>query len=131
MQLVILILSAVLCIGSKVLFHACEVMGEEIMACHWAEQAVFALSIVLLVQSILLLLLRDPGVKKGIAVAIVPTAVITVLVPGVFIRLCMMDTMRCRAVFRPAVTILGILIAVAAVCFLIIHRGKEDGAIKK
>lgn len=101
------------------------------MACHWAEQAVFALSVVLLIQSILLLLLRDSGVKKGIAAAIIPTAVITVLVPGAFIRLCMMDTMRCRAVFRPAVSIFGVLIAAAAVCFLIIHRGKENDAIKK
>ena len=114
MDIVILVLSVVLCVGVKLAFHACET-GENVMACHWAEQAVFAMGIVLVVQSAALLLCRESGMRKGICLAMIPTSAVTAFIPGFFIHLCMMKDMRCHTVMRPAVMIVAILITVCAI----------------
>ncbi|MBR1691740.1 MAG: DUF4418 family protein [Lachnospiraceae bacterium] len=115
MDIVLLVLSAVLCLGTKFLFHACEVMeGESIMACHWAEQAVTGVAAVLVIQAVLLAVTAGKDTRKGLSLAMIPTAALTACIPGGLIRLCMMADMRCRSVMRPAVMILGIIIAVCA-----------------
>lgn len=108
-------LSAFLCAGVRFVFHACAPKEDgSWMTCHWAEQAVFAAAIILVVQSVLLFLIRRNGIKSGIAMAMVPVALSVAVLPGGSIRLCMMESMRCHTVMRPAVTILAVLTAVCA-----------------
>lgn len=123
-NVVLLVLCVILCAGIKLVFHACKV-GENVMACHWAEQAVFAFGLVLVLQSLGLMIFREAGVRKGIYFSIVPTAVITALIPGVLIHLCMMNDMRCHTVMRPAVIILTVLIVICAVVNMVIGRSDE------
>ena len=125
MNVVLLVLCVILCAGIKLVFHACEV-GENIMACHWAEQAVFAFGIVLVVQSLGLMFFREAGVRKGICFSIIPIAVITALIPGVFIHLCMMNDMRCHTVMRPAVIILTVLIVMCAIVNIVLESSDEN-----
>ena len=123
----LLLLSAALCLGSKLLFHACGPKEDgSWMSCHWAEQTVFLMSIGLTVVSAVRLCLSRPA-KAGAALAMSVMSVATALIPGIAIRLCMMDTMRCHAVMRPAVLILCGLIAVAGVVDAILSR-KEANA---
>ena len=118
----LLILSAALCLGVKLLFHACGMKEDgSWMNCHWAEQAVFAVSIGLTVTAGLRLLLNRQA-KAGAALAMSVIAVMTALLSGVFVRLCMMDTMRCHAVMRPAVIILCALIAVTGIADAVTGR---------
>lgn len=126
MDIVLLVLSAGLCIGVKVAFHACEVMEDKIMSCHWAEQAVFGMGIVLVVQALGLILLSKLDVRRGISFAMIPTAIVTAFIPNVLINLCMMDDMRCHTTMRPAVMILSIIIAVCALVNVIIDGKKKD-----
>ena len=44
--------------------------------------------------------------RRGIYISILPACVLGILTPGWLIDLCMMSTMRCRAVMRPAMIIL-------------------------
>ena len=125
--IVLTILSLALTIGVKTMFSACGPKDDgSWMNCHWAEQAVFAVSIGLTVTAGLRLLLNRQA-KAGAALAMSVIAVMTALLSGVFVRLCMMDTMRCHAVMRPAVLILCGLIAVAGVVDAILSR-KEANA---
>ena len=114
--IILIIACAILTIGVKTYFSACEVTEEHTMSCHWAEQAVFGVSIVLLVQAICAVFmgLDAPNIRKGISIAMVPTAILAVVIPGYLINLCMMDTMQCRATMKPSVMVMGFVIAVLA-----------------
>ena len=114
-DIVMLILSISLCLGSKLVFHACGAKDDgSFMSCHWAEQAVFAVSAGMTVTAVLRLFL-DRQAKAGAALAMSISAAVTALIPGFVIRLCMMDTMHCHAVMRPAVVILSVLLAVTGI----------------
>ncbi len=110
-DIILLVLSLALAVGIKLVFHACAPKEDgSWMTCHWAEQAVSAASIGLTAVAVLRLFLCRAA-KAGTALAMSVFAVITALLPGVFIRMCMMDTMRCHAVMCPAVMIVCLLIA--------------------
>lgn len=119
------IISLVLCIGSFTFFSACEV-GENVMACHWAQNAVTALGVLLSVMAIAALIIPDRKVKAGVELAATLTAVLTALVPKVVINLCMMDTMRCVSVFRPFTILFASITAVAALLSAILNLRKKD-----
>ena len=85
------------------------------MTCHWAGQAVTGVAAVLAVLALLRLVMKNPGVKAGLSLASVPAALLSLLIPGRLIGLCMMADMRCRMVMSPAVTAFSLLIAVLAV----------------
>ena len=121
-DILLLVMSAALCIGVKLVFHACGMKEDgSWMNCHWAEQAVFAVSIGLTVTGCLRIFL-DRQAKAGTALAMSVISGMTALIPGVFVRFCMMDTMRCHAVMRPAVIILCVLIAVTGIADGLLSR---------
>ena len=117
-------LGAVMCIGSKLVFHACAPMENGMwMNCHKAENAAFALGIVMTVLALaaVSVMMRTPrsSAAAGITAAILPNNVI---------HLCMMETMRCHTVMRPAVIIVGVLAAVAAAAFIAVTaKAPKDG----
>ena len=119
-----ILLSAVLCFGTKFAFHACAPKEDgSWMACHWAEQAVFGVGIVMLILSIIMTFcLKDGYSKSGVAVSIAVISTFSVMIPNHLIKLCMMTDMRCHSVMKPAVFILSILILVISVAGFIIHR---------
>lgn len=126
-DILLLILSLALCIGVKCLFHACAPKEDgSWMACHWAEQSVFAAALGMSITAALRLFL-DRRAKTGAGLAIGVTAAVTALVPGIFIRLCMMNDMRCHSVMRPAVIIVCVLLVICAVVDAVL-AGKEERA---
>lgn len=112
---ILLVLGLILGIGTKVVFHACAETADSgmYMSCHWAEQMAAALGFVVAVQAVFLFLF-GAKVRMGISLAMIPTALLAVITPGILINLCMMKDMRCHSVMRPAVVILGVLIMAAA-----------------
>ena len=129
-DLIVLLLSGLLCLGTKFWFHACGQTEEgKWMACHWAEQAVFAAGIALTVSAVLLLTVRSRRVKGGIALGMLPAAVTAAFVPQHVISLCMMNTMRCHMVMKPAVLVIALLLAAAAAADAALSlRAKEDAS---
>ena len=110
-----LLLSVLLLLGTKFVFHACGPMEDgHFMVCHWAEQAAAGIGAALTVVSLIKLAISSSKVKAGIAAAIVPFSVLAALIPGVLIDLCMMAEMQCRAVMRPAVIIVSLILSAAA-----------------
>ena len=123
-EIVAFVLSAGLTLGVKLLFHACAEGENGWMSCHWAEQAVFGLGLVLTVQSVLLYLGKERRVRQGLALGMLPAAALSFFLPGFLIRLCMMDTMRCHTVLAPSVRILSALL-LADLIVLLLRERKE------
>ena len=123
--LVIALLSAA---GVKTVFGACVHEDGSFGACHWAAQAVFAMNLLLAAQSLcaLLFAIRNPASARGLFLAMTLTAAAAALIPGPVISLCMMASMRCRALMRPAVSILAALSAAVSLAgFALAGRARE------
>ncbi|MCR5756114.1 MAG: DUF4418 family protein [Acetatifactor sp.] len=97
------------------------------MVCHWAGNAILSFNIILEALAIVHLFFRKEGIKAGISIALIVVSGVGITLPGGFIPLCMMETMRCNQLTRPANTIFAVfVIIVAAVDFWLLNkRGKE------
>ncbi len=125
-DILLLVLSVAFLIGSRTVFLPCGAQEDgSWMTCHWAGQAVSGLAAVLVVLAVLHILLSDARIKTGLSVAVLPVAVLTILIPGTLIPLCMMDTMRCHAVMRPAATVFSVLIIGAAALDVVLQRKRR------
>ena len=122
----VLVLAVLTAIGVKTLFGPCIHDDGSVGSCYQAGQAVFGTALVLAGEGFLCLFIKEEKVRAGLQLAMTCTAVLGMIFPGILIRLCGMSTMRCRALMRPAVTILfaiaGILALAGAVRTLIRNR---------
>ena len=123
---VLLILSTVLCLGSAYIFHTCAAKEDgSYMTCHWANVAVSATSALLIFDSILLFLFRDSKAQAAICFSMLPITVLIALYPNTLIPMCMMASMRCLSVFRPAVWIFDGLIAITALINCLVYTFRK------
>lgn len=123
-------LGALFALGMKTFIRACGPMEDgTFMHCHTAEQALFAVALVMTGCGILSLFISGTA-RKLIAAAEFALSIVGILLPGTFISLCMMPDMQCRAVMRPGATVFCILMlaAAAADLYLLFRRGSGDQA---
>ena len=124
-DIILLVLSLILLFGTKYAFHACPAKADgSWMLCHWAEHVVIALGTVFSFLSVARFFV-DEKIKSGISLSFVPLSVVTALVPGLLVNLCMMKDMRCHTTMRPAVIVIAILIAAISLVDFIV-RQKSD-----
>ena len=126
-----LILAALLTVGSFTFFKACGEHEGKFMACHWAQNAVTLIGIVLSASALLRILLKNTGIKTGLSIGVFLLSVSVIFIPNNAITLCMMDSMRCHTVFEPAViAIASVLAALSGVDSVLglIKAGKSNEA---
>ncbi|MBR2764798.1 MAG: DUF4418 family protein [Blautia sp.] len=120
--LAILILATLVVAGVKTVLGPCVHEDGSFGPCHWTGQAVFGTAVLLAVQSLCAIVQRQEAGRRGLYLAMMLTAVLGILFPGTLIGLCGMATMRCRAVMRPAVTILFSLAAILSLAGFLTGR---------
>ena len=126
-DLILTVLSAVFLAGIRTVFTPCGSAEDgSWMTCHWAGQAVTGLAAVLFAISLIHLFIQKTEIKQGLSLAMIPAAVLTALLPGNLISLCMMNTMRCHSLMRPFVIVMGILYAVSGCVKLVLDRRREE-----
>ncbi|MBQ9647079.1 MAG: DUF4418 family protein [Oscillospiraceae bacterium] len=124
-DIALLVLSAALLIGVLTVFAPCGPKEDGgWMTCHWAGNATAGVAAVLTVLALVRLLMRDAKIRLGLSAAMIPAALLAALIPGRIIRLCMMPSMRCRAVMSPAVAVCAVLIIAAAGVDILMRRKK-------
>ena len=128
--LITLILSVITAAGVKSFLAPCIHEDGSFGVCHWAGQAVFGISILIAAQSAIAVIWNKKAMVRGLYVSIVLTAILGILFPGTLISLCGMATMRCRALMRPAVTILLAFIAAAAAAGALTAKDRAGAAAK-
>lgn len=121
---VILALSLVAAIGSQGFLGPCVHDDGGFAACHWAGRALLGAGG--LVAALALMALVAKAHRTGLYLAMLPAAILGILTPNGLIALCGMDSMRCRMLMRPAMTILFALMLIAAVAGTLLS-GREDG----
>ncbi len=115
-NVILLVLSILLCAGVKFAFHACAPKDDgSWMLCHWAEQVVFSVGAVFSLLSLARFFLKDSKIKAGISISFVPLSILVAFIPNTLIPLCMMKEMRCHTVMRPSVLVLCVLLAAVSV----------------
>lgn len=114
---ILLIVAAVIyLVGVFTVFSACGPKDDgSWMTCHWAGQIIKGLSVTVLITSLVHALIRNSGIKAGISIAMIPEAVLSMLVPGVLVNLCMMNNMHCHTMMRPGTCICSGFVLVMAV----------------
>ena len=115
--ILLLAMSLFLAVGVKTLFHACVHEDGTEAVCHWAEQGIFVCAVIQSFTACLLVIFCSRSAQLALSAVTVCTGVITLLVPGVIFRLCMMPSMRCNAVMRPWV----LACAIAAILLSLIN----------
>ncbi len=125
-EIILLILSLLICIGSFTFFSACPVHGDTVMACHWAQNAVTALGALLSAISLAAVVIPDRKLKAGLELSATLTAILTAVVPGIVINVCMMNSMRCVSTFRPFTILFASLAAVAALFGAILNLKRKE-----
>ena len=130
LDIVFPVLSLVFLAGILTAFQPCGPRDDgSWMSCHWAGRAVAGAAGAMLVLSILRLF-GEPGMKRGIDLALIVLSVLAALFPGHLIGLCMMHDMRCHMLTAPFTAALSALTALTALFDLIvsIKKGKRDEA---
>ncbi len=119
-----LLLSVLLTFGSVFLFHACEPMEDgSWMMCHYAQLVVTVFGAVIMAICILRIIIpASLNAARGLSLACIPVSAACIMIPQNIIPLCMMDTMRCHSVMRPAVIVIGIMIIVLSIIDLICNN---------
>lgn len=125
-EMLLFIISLLICIGSFTFFPACPVHDDAIMACHWAQNAVTALGVLLSVMSLAAVVIPDRKLKAGLELAATLTAVLTALVPGIVINVCKMSSMHCVSTFRPFTILFASLAAVIALLSAILNLKRKE-----
>jgi uncharacterized membrane protein len=94
------------------------------MNCHKANVMVAIISCILIVLNILLFLIKNRNVSSIISGLVILASIVSAIVPGIIISLCMMPEMTCRAIFRPVDVICSILIIAFTAVSLFIKEVK-------
>lgn len=129
-EYILIFVAAVLGIGVQTLFKGCGAMEDgSYMHCHTAQLYVFVLSLGLVIINIGNIFLNGIVARRIISFVSVILSLIVTVTPGILVPLCMMETMRCNAIFKPFVYVLGAILVVISVVnavALIKSRGVED-----
>ncbi|MBO4291995.1 MAG: DUF4418 family protein [Lachnospiraceae bacterium] len=127
-SVILTLLGVLLAVGVITFFSACPV-GEKAMICHYAQQAVLGIGIVEALLGLVHLLVNQAQIRVGLDVGILLDGILAVLVPGTLIRLCKMESMRCQAIMKPAVWIVGGLLVLTAAADILLNlrqSGKKE-----
>ena len=128
LQLISVGLSLILAIGVMTAFAACGRKEDGTwMHCHSVQTAVFLCGLVLAVLFVLAAWSRNRAVRISLNAAAAVLAVVTCLLPGTLMPMCMMQTMRCYMVMQPFVRIVSIFSAVCAAVG--VFRSARNGRI--
>ena len=109
---IVLALALVIALGSQTFLSPCVHEDGSFGACHWAGQALLGVGCALGVMAALAIFFRKA--RFGAYLGMLPVSLLGLLTPGMLIDLCRMDTMRCRALMRPAMMILFAVVLVTA-----------------
>lgn len=127
-EILMLALSVVYMIGIRSWFAVCPVMGETVMACHWAGEVLGVLSILFVVLAIAHILIPDPKIKLGVDIPFACISLVAVFVPGNIISLCMSPEMKCRAATQLWTIVFCVVLVLLILADLILYASRISGA---
>ena len=104
--LLIAVLAVIAALGVKTFLGPCVHEDGSFGACHWAGRAMFGTALLIAAEGLAAVFLKEKGVRQGLFLSAAAASILGICIPGRLIGLCGMETMRCRALMQPAMTIL-------------------------
>ncbi len=123
--ILLLIFAAVIAVGSVTVLGPCVHEDGSKGPCADAGRALMIDGCVMAILAILITMVNRRGLRMALFAAALCAAVIGILLPGVLMPLCKMDTMHCRAVMQPSMIILSGAAAVSALLGIITERSRK------
>ena len=123
--ILLMIFAAVIAVGSVTVLGPCVHEDGSKGPCADAGRALLIDGCVTAILAILITMVNKRGIRMTLFAAALCAAVIGILLPGVLMPLCKMDTMHCRAVMQPSMIILSGAAAVAALLGIITERSRK------
>lgn len=126
LNILLVVAGVVLALGVKFVFHACTGEGMDGMekSCQRAENAVFAVGLVILALSVVLLFVKKRPLRAVLSLIAAVLGIVAAVIPNHVIPLCQMPDMRCLTVMQPCVILMGILICVLGALDFIVNLRK-------
>jgi hypothetical protein len=112
---IFIILGLLAALGPQTLFSVCGAHEGKFMKCHWTAQAELGIGLVIAILGLLLILFDSRQLRIGISIGILLNGILVLLLPNALIGVCGSQQMKCRSLTQPALNILGVLVALAAV----------------
>ena len=126
-EIFLLIIGLMILVGSLTFFSACGAKDYgSFMNCHWAQVMITALGGLISAEALAACIVPNRMFKAGLDLAAGLTSILTALVPGTLIPLCMMPDMHCRAVTQPVTLLLACAAFVAAIIGLILNLRRKE-----
>lgn len=123
-----LLVAVLLAVGCHTFFAVCPVNQEHVMTCHWAGEAIKALSIAMLCLCAMRTLIFDEKVKIGIDISLTAISILTAFIPGTIISICGGVHMACRSMTSPWTTALCAILAIASLADIILYASRLSQA---
>ena len=123
--ILLLVLAAIIAAGSVTVLGPCVHEDGSKGPCADAGRALLIDGCVTAILAILITMVNRRGLRMALFAAALCAAVIGILLPGVLMPLCKMDTMHCRAVMQPSMIILSGAAAVSALTGIITERSRK------
>ena len=128
MDVIVTLLPAVLVAGLRTFAAPCMHEDGSAAACTTAGTVLLVLGVVTLVLAVMRLLGVDRRTRRSLDLFLVIAGIALAVLPGTILPLCMMETMRCRAVMMPFARIIGAATAIVALaCELTVDREVPAG----
>ena len=119
-------LGLLLALGPQFLFKVCQPMEDIFMKCHWSARAEIGVGAVIAILGIALTIFTCKKIRLGFVVGILLSDIHALLIPHVLIGGCTMDTMPCRKIAFPAITVISILLLVGAGIYTVYLARKKE-----
>jgi hypothetical protein len=111
----VIIFGLLIALGPQFLFKVCPVVDGMYMKCHWSARAEIGIGGPLIAGlGIALLFFANPKIRLGLTIGIFLSGVLALLIPHALIGGCVMHSMPCRKITFPAITVISILLLIAA-----------------
>jgi hypothetical protein len=120
-----------LALGPQYLFKLCPPADDgHFMTCHWTGCAEIGVGLMIAAFGACLLLFSSDRTRLGLSLAVCLAGILALLLPSVLIGGCMMESMACRRVTFPAITVIGALtvLGFAINSFYLLGSGRKAEA---
>lgn len=123
-DLIMILISVCYLLGIHKWFSVCPVMGESVMACHWAGEVLKAIALLVLIISVVHTCLPDEKIKIGVDIALVGLYIMTIFVPGRIVHICSDSMMHCRKATQPWTIVFCIVLLLVALADIVFYCSK-------
>lgn len=119
------ILSLLLLTGTLTVFRACGPKEDGTwMHCHSAQNDIVIAAAILFVVFSAAAVIKNKMLSGVFHIVGIAGSLIVILIPGILVHMCMMDTMRCYEFMQPFARVMGVLLILSAVINLIFANKK-------